>query len=261
MQDKENIKDMIIEKYKTEINAAIKELNTPGERYRQIPNILTLSRLLSPLLILPAAATGNVPLTIGLTAAFGFTDFVDGQIARTYNLQSKLGADLDAITDKIFGGTILLAASFTNPILLMNLGLEGLISAVNIKSKLEGENPKSLYIGKAKTWFLFGLSALGIAGTAIDAGLIGAFSIATAIMQAQTLHAYREEYNKKQKTNKPLVKQEKQEIQPEQKITASKELAKEKTIRNKIEELEEAKKELLEGKTILEEKPKQYTKK
>ncbi len=70
----------------------------------QIPNLLTLSRIL----IIPAlVATFYIhgPLGNWLALAFfvyaGITDFLDGYLARSQNLQSKLGQFLDPVADKL----------------------------------------------------------------------------------------------------------------------------------------------------------------
>ena len=127
--------DEIMKKYKEQIQEALEDLKRPGRRYKQIPNILTLSRMLSPLIIIPNALLGNSEEAIKLATFFGLTDMVDGFIARNYNLSSPLGADLDALTDKIFAGTLLLTGAVSNPYLLLNTGLEMAIAGVNLKQK------------------------------------------------------------------------------------------------------------------------------
>ena len=206
MSDKE--KEQLKAKYKKDILEAINDLKTPGRRYRQIPNILTASRLLSPLAILPAAFAGSISLTAGLALGFGLTDCFDGAIARKLKIESELGADLDAVTDKVFVGTLLIASAFFNPILLCNLGLEGVISAINIKQKLSGEETASTMIGKYKTWAVFGLAALGLVAPQIGlSGLVNALAIGTAAMQGLTIGSYLTKYGKSDKiTRTPEVK-------------------------------------------------------
>lgn len=198
-------KDKILEKYKEQIYDAINDLKTKGKRHRQIPNILTALRLLSPCLILPAAATGNIPLTIGLAVGFGLTDVADGFIAKNWHLTSELGKDLDAITDKVFVGTLLLASSILNPILLVNLALEGAIAGINIKQKLSGNETESTKIGKFKTWFVFGLGGLGLVAPFLGVpALLPILSGVTAAMQSFAIASYVSKYNKtKQPQQKP----------------------------------------------------------
>lgn len=150
------------ENYKQEVKEALEDLRTKGRRKRQIPNILTSLRLLAPFFILPASFFKNIPLVLGFVAGFSVTDMLDGFIARTFHFTSKLGKDLDACCDKIFAGTLLLASSFMNPIMLISLGLESVIAGININAKLKGKEPHSLYIGKLKTFFLFPLLGLSL---------------------------------------------------------------------------------------------------
>lgn len=193
-------KQKIIDKYKKDINEAIEDLKTPGKRHKQIPNILTASRLLSPLAILPAAFTGNVGLTAGLAVGFGLTDLTDGAIARKFELQSELGKDLDAVTDKVYVGTLLIASAFFNPILLCNLGLEGAIAGINIKQKLSGKETGSTMIGKYKTWAVFGLAALGLIAPQLGLSwLVNVLALGTAAMQGLTIGSYLTKYGKSEK--------------------------------------------------------------
>lgn len=193
----------ILDKYKKDFKEAWEDLKTPGKRHKQIPNILTASRLLSPLAILPAAFSGNVPLTASLALGFGLTDLADGAIARKFELQSELGKDLDAVTDKVYVGTLLIASAFFNPILLCNLGLEGAIAAINIKQKLSGEETGSTMIGKYKTFAVFGLAALGLIAPQVGLSwLVNVLALGTAAMQGLTIGSYLTKYGKSDKMTK-----------------------------------------------------------
>lgn len=197
----------ILKKYKKQIREAITDLKTKGRRHRQIPNILTLMRLLSPCFILPTAISGNVPLMIGMTALFSLTDMADGFIARNWELTSELGKDLDAVTDKVFASTLLLAASFSNPILLCNLGLEGIIAGINIHQKVKGNTPSSSFTGKIKTFSLFALVAAAIASPYLNPHLINTLTISTTAMQGLTLGSYIKKYHKNSCEKSELTKE------------------------------------------------------
>ncbi len=98
-----------------------------------LPNILTLSRIVAvPLLVLliwPRMVDGTVsPRAIqdnvvwDYTAAFllyclmGFTDYLDGYLARAQGTVSKLGIFLDPIADKIMVAAVILMLVFTRDI-------------------------------------------------------------------------------------------------------------------------------------------------
>jgi cardiolipin synthase (CMP-forming) len=75
-----------------------------------LPNLLTLSRIVAiPLVIF----TFYLPVPYGpwigcvLFAAAGFTDWLDGQLARRWHQQSEWGRFLDPIADKLLVATIL----------------------------------------------------------------------------------------------------------------------------------------------------------
>ncbi len=89
-----------------------------------LPNLLTLSRIVAvPLVIL----TFWVPAPIGpwlgcaLFSLAGFTDWLDGRLARLWQQQSELGRFLDPIADKLLVATT-----------LFMLGMMGRFSAASI---------------------------------------------------------------------------------------------------------------------------------
>ena len=92
-----------------------------------LPNILTLSRILAvPLLVflLWPSVTGKTvqptvidyALAYGLYCLMGFTDYIDGYLARAQGAVSKLGQFLDPIADKIMVAAVILLLVFTGDI-------------------------------------------------------------------------------------------------------------------------------------------------
>lgn len=65
-----------------------------------IPNILTMTRIAATPFIGYFLATGHSTAAISLFVYSCVTDFVDGQIARRYNMKSVLGSVLDPAADK-----------------------------------------------------------------------------------------------------------------------------------------------------------------
>lgn len=191
------------ETYKEQFEEVVSDLKTPGKRKKQIPNILTASRLLSPLIIIPAAIVGNAGFAAAAAVAFGLTDFFDGKLARKWDCKSQFGADLDAVTDKVFAGTLLLAGAVFNPILFANIGLETLIAGINVKEKLDGKKPASTKVGKVKTGFIFGLGALGLLAPAISmpAAILPGLALTTAAFQGATILSYLDKYQQPTSTN------------------------------------------------------------
>jgi cardiolipin synthase len=95
-----------------------------------LPNLLTLSRIAAvPLLVvLVTMDTAHTDIVAALLfAVAGFTDWLDGRIARSRNLHSELGRMLDPIADKLLvGATLMLLAGAGR------LGPSGLYPAIVI---------------------------------------------------------------------------------------------------------------------------------
>lgn len=83
--------------------------------HRQVPNILTLFRILSIPVILTLFIFDDIFsgwIVIGLVFVASITDFFDGYIARKYNIQSTFGQVLDPIADKVVVVTFMMALTY-----------------------------------------------------------------------------------------------------------------------------------------------------
>lgn len=160
-----------------------------GNIKRQIPNMLTFSRALSPFIIIPAMLLGKIKIAIGALIFFAITDFLDGKIARKYNYVSDFGVKLDAVCDKIFAMSLVIPAVFECYILLFNLILEIAISYTNLLSEAKGNHPRSTIIGKIKTTLL-SITLILIYIPKTDIKIIFVASIVTIICQVITLIKY-----------------------------------------------------------------------
>jgi cardiolipin synthase len=78
-----------------------------------IPNILTIARILLVPVIVSALLAGNYPLALAIFLVAGVTDALDGFIARRFNMCTRLGAMLDPLADKLLvvPTTLVLAAT------------------------------------------------------------------------------------------------------------------------------------------------------
>ena len=78
-----------------------------------IPNILTIVRiLLIPVFLWINMGLDNAPLSAVVLALSFFTDFLDGFIARKYNMISDFGKAMDPVADKLNQAAILFALCF-----------------------------------------------------------------------------------------------------------------------------------------------------
>ena len=158
---------------------------------KQIPNILTFSRALAPLIIIPTIIFGNVYVAIGELIIFEATDFFDGRLARKFNCVTEFGLKLDAVCDKIFALGIMIPAIIKFPVLLINLILEACISYINFSSFIKNNNPKSNSLGKVKTILLSITMILAYIPSVLSIYVLLA-SIITFMLQIGAFIEYRE---------------------------------------------------------------------
>lgn len=156
---------------------------------RQIPNLLTLSRGLAPIVIIPAILFNKLFFVIILLIIFALTDFLDGKIARKYNLVSEFGVKLDAVCDKIFAISLIIPAIINHGIFIFNFVMEIAISYTNLLSYTKGNNPRSTIIGKIKT-ALLSLTLILAYIPNMNNLVIFIFSLITIICQVITLIKY-----------------------------------------------------------------------
>ncbi len=139
-----------------------------------LPNKLTLTRIiLIPFFVaafyLPF--TGHYFVALAIFALASFTDFLDGKIARKYNLITDLGKFLDPIADKVLvtAGIIIAVADpranvFTTllgeelGLILGGIGVviiisrELVVSSLRMMAAKRGKVLAAEYIGKVKTF-------------------------------------------------------------------------------------------------------------
>ena len=73
------------------------------DRVWTIPNVLSVLRLLGiPLFLWLVLGPESDALALVVLAIAGFTDYLDGQIARRLNQSSRLGAILDPVADRLY---------------------------------------------------------------------------------------------------------------------------------------------------------------
>jgi len=175
-----------------------------GNVKRNIPNMLTFSRMFAPIIIIPLAICRLHTLTIIFTILFALTDALDGFLARRWGVVSKLGKDLDPFVDKIFAVTLLIAISLVNPYLLVLVLFEFLIALINGIETYKDNKPKTIIIGKFKTIVLSMLIVIFMINLYVDVPnyILYSFYVATIILQIFTFLGYldiflKNNYNRK----------------------------------------------------------------
>lgn len=140
-----------------------KSLINPKNKLSLIPNWLSFTRAIGGIAMPIMAYTGATPISLlSLLSFLAISDFLDGKAARYIaKEETKEGAVLDAISDKIFSLSLIIGIIAISPIFIINGILEGAISLINAKSFEHGDEPKSNQIGKIKIWPLSAALILG----------------------------------------------------------------------------------------------------
>jgi cardiolipin synthase len=139
--------------------------------WRYIPNILCIIRILcAPSLFLSILSESSLSLPIIFLAAL--TDFLDGYTARKFKVESKVGAILDPLADKIFCNTALWSiyllehrsvSLFLVAILLSARDLALLCGGLLIVSKqFKNKDLKPIFMSKICTAMVFTLCGLAV---------------------------------------------------------------------------------------------------
>jgi phosphatidylglycerophosphate synthase len=129
---------------------------------KTIPNILTFLRIVITPIAIFLGIKGHYQILAIMCFIIAFTDFLDGKLARKWDVCSDFGAKLDAVADKILAFGLLIVLILKNNIFLYLLLFEILISLFNIFSFIKTNLTESLLVGKIKTWILFITLILGL---------------------------------------------------------------------------------------------------
>ncbi len=145
--------------------------------HQALPNILTISRIVVlPGIVVAFYLPGTLSqwLAGGLFAFAALTDFVDGYLARRWEVQSHLGRILDPIADKLLVAvTIVMLVAFGHAALipaLLILGREIFVSGLReFLAEVDVSVPVSK-LAKAKTALQMGALFVLILGTGYPQG-------------------------------------------------------------------------------------------
>ena len=223
----------ILQKYQEEFKQCLNDLKHKETFYKQIPNLITITR---PLGMIPANIlffTGHHLAAIILTGILLSTDFIDGKLARKWKVESKLGADLDAVGDKLIFLGMALPLVISNQLFLLNVLLEAAISYINVKGRLNELDTKTVYSGKVKTCFLsttlltgYLVEIFNLPHFLFQSLIISTFLTQTIAMQEYTSNYEKMKINSEQNHSKEDKTKEKDE-QNTKKLNSKQELIKE----------------------------------
>jgi cardiolipin synthase (CMP-forming) len=165
-----------------------------------IPNLITLGRILLVPVVVWAIASGAMWIAFVLFVAAGLSDAVDGYLAKRFDMTTELGAYLDPLADKALIVSIYLTLGINNLIprwlVILVVSRDILIVGGILLSWLLG-NPlkiKPLLVSKLNTvaQIVFACVVLGSLGFAIPAAtltlvLMGLVAILTLLSVAAYL--------------------------------------------------------------------------
>lgn len=121
---------------------------------KYIPNILTSIRIIMIPVIIFLGVIEQYSLLILVSALTIFTDALDGFLARKWKVESKLGAVLDALADKLLAATLLVLLIVKDFRFIYVFLMEFIIGVFNSYCYYRSKESTTLYIGKIKTWII-----------------------------------------------------------------------------------------------------------
>lgn len=134
-----------------------------------IPNLITLGRILLVPVIVWAITSGQMAIAFVLFFIAGLSDAVDGFLAKRFNMQSEIGALLDPLADKCLLVSIYVALGITADIprwlviLVVSRDII-IVGAVIVSWLLDRPIPmKPLMVSKLNTVAQVGFAALVLA--------------------------------------------------------------------------------------------------
>jgi CDP-diacylglycerol--glycerol-3-phosphate 3-phosphatidyltransferase len=126
-----------------------------------IPNVLSFMRIVMAVMFLGiynryGGMTGNRAILTGIVILSGITDFLDGKIARRFNMVSEVGKILDPFADKVTQGVLLLCLfrqySMAIPVFMLFIVKEGHMLIVGSDALITtGVNDGAKWYGKIST--------------------------------------------------------------------------------------------------------------
>jgi len=139
------------------------------DRVLTVPNLLSALRLLGVPVFLWLILGHHDGWAIALLMVSGVTDYLDGKIARAFGLESRIGALLDPLADRLYILTTLLGLAWRDVIpwwlVGVLLGREVFIAALLPVLRRHGYGPLPVHlVGKAATFnllYAFPLLLLG----------------------------------------------------------------------------------------------------
>ena len=167
---------------------------------RNIPNIITISRIISLILGFIFFVNDEIILSIIFYVYGGISDAFDGYFARKLSAYTKFGQYLDAISDKLyFLSLIIILLIYGNYLVILPLIMEIIISIVNYLILKKNKKVFTERVVKFKTKLLMIDLIIGVLAIKINYFIYPyiIFLLLTLYFQIQTIFAYINQLNNK----------------------------------------------------------------
>jgi len=134
----------------------------------QLPNLISVLRVLLVVPIVWALLAGRFELAIMLFVVAGISDAVDGYLAKRYDWATRIGGILDALADKFLLGSIFFCLwwleAFPGWLVLWIMARDLLIigGGLAYNMRIEKFDPQPSLLSKLNTFLQIVLGALGV---------------------------------------------------------------------------------------------------
>lgn len=172
---------------------------SPAVTAVNIPNLITLGRVIAVPVVFWLLMTGRNQAAFFLFAAAGISDAVDGWLAKRYHLQTELGAYLDPLADKLLVVCIFVAMGWMDELplwLVIAVVSRDLLIITGVMLAWVLDHPvriRPLVVSKANTLAQLLLASCVLADTGFKLGLGGlrdALVLVTGVLTVASLWAY-----------------------------------------------------------------------
>ena len=169
---------------------------------KNIPNIITISRIISLSLGFAFFINSKIILSLIFYVYGGVSDALDGYFARKLSAYSKFGQYLDAISDKLyFISLMIILLIYRYYLVLLPLIMELFISIINYLILKRRDKVFTERVGKFKTTLLMIDLILGIISIKTKVFIIPTIILLPLVLyfEVQTISSYINQLNNKSK--------------------------------------------------------------
>ena len=165
---------------------------------KMLPNIITISRIISLILGFNFFIKDNTLISLILYVYGAASDSIDGYLARRLDAYSKLGQYLDAISDKLYFLSLIIILLLNKKyLIIIPFIMETIISIINYLIIKKNKKVFTERVGKFKTTLFMITLILGIISIKIYSFMYPyiVFLVLTIYFHIETIFAYINQYN------------------------------------------------------------------